>query len=52
MAFFSPHESLTTYVCNLADGWVSLYGNLVRDSISDAYFFALHCRGPSIEYSK
>jgi hypothetical protein len=30
---------VTVYVCNLADGWVSLYGNLVKASVLDAYFF-------------
>ena len=39
IALFSPHERLTVYVCNLADGWVSLYGNLVKASAIDAYFF-------------
>jgi hypothetical protein len=39
IALFSPYESLTVYVCNLADGWVSLYGNLVKMSAIDAYFF-------------
>ena len=39
IALFSPHEDLTVYVCNLADGWVSLYGNLVKACALDAYFF-------------
>jgi hypothetical protein len=39
IALFSPHENLTVYVCNLADGWASLYGNLVKASAFDAYFF-------------
>jgi hypothetical protein len=39
IALFSPREALTVYTCNLADGWVSLYGNLVREGAFDAYFF-------------
>jgi hypothetical protein len=39
IALFSPCENLTVYVCNLADGWVSLYGNLVKACALDAYFF-------------
>jgi hypothetical protein len=39
IVLFSPYENLTVYVCNLADGWVSLYGNLVKASSFDAYFF-------------
>jgi hypothetical protein len=39
MAIFSPHEGVTAYVCNLIDGWVSLYGNVVKDNVFDAYFF-------------
>ena len=39
IALFSPREALTVYVCNLADGWVSLYGNLVKEGAFDAYFF-------------
>jgi hypothetical protein len=39
IALLSPRENLTVYVCNLADGWVSLYGNLVREGAFDAYFF-------------
>ena len=46
MAFFSPHEGLTTYVCNLANGWASLYGNLVRDNVFDACFFRTTLSGP------
>ena len=36
---FSPRENLTIYVSNLADGWASLYANVVKDCESDAYFF-------------
>jgi len=39
MALFSPREDLTVYVCNLADGWVSVYENLVKANAFDAYFF-------------
>jgi hypothetical protein len=39
IALFSPRENLTVYACNLADGWVSLYGNLVKAGAFDAYFF-------------
>jgi hypothetical protein len=39
IVFFSPHEGLTAYVCNLVDGWVSLYDNAVRNNVFDAYFF-------------
>jgi hypothetical protein len=39
IALFSPREGLTVYVCNLADGWVSLYENLVKANAFDAHFF-------------
>ncbi len=39
IALFSPHENTTIYTCNLADGWSSLYGNLVKNQKFDAYFF-------------
>jgi hypothetical protein len=39
IALFSPRENLTVYACNLADGWVSLYGNLGKAGAFDAYFF-------------
>ncbi len=39
IVLFSPREGLTIYVCNLADGWSSLYGNLIKASAFDAYFF-------------
>jgi hypothetical protein len=43
IAIFSPHEDITVYVCNLADGWVTLYGNLVKANAFDAYFFRTTC---------
>jgi hypothetical protein len=39
IALFSPHDELTVYVCNLADGWISLYSNLVKAYTFDASFF-------------
>lgn len=39
IVLFSPHEDLAVYVCNLADGWVSLYGNLVAACALNAFFF-------------
>lgn len=39
VALLAPREGITVFVCNLADGWVSLYGNLVRAGAFDAYFF-------------
>jgi hypothetical protein len=39
IALFSPNQALTVYVCNLADGWISLYGNTVIAGAFDAYFF-------------
>jgi hypothetical protein len=39
IALLSPGEAITVYVCNLADGWVSLYGNLVKAGLFDAYLF-------------
>lgn len=39
MALFSPRQGITVYACNLADGWVSVYENLVKVNAFDAYFF-------------
>ena len=39
IALFSPRDDLTVYVCNLADGWVSLYRNIIKAEKFDAYFF-------------
>lgn len=39
IVLFSAREGITVYVCNLADGWSSLYENLVKASAFDAYFF-------------
>jgi hypothetical protein len=39
IALFSPQTNVTVYVCNLADGWVSVYENLVKAGGYDAYFF-------------
>ena len=39
IALLSAREDLTVYVCNLADGWLSLFGNIVRARNLDAYFF-------------
>ncbi len=39
IALFSPREDVTIYVCNLSDGWVSLYENAVKAGAFDAYFF-------------
>lgn len=39
VALLAPHDGLTVFVCNLADGWESLYGNLVKAGAFDAYFF-------------
>jgi hypothetical protein len=39
IALFSPRAGITVYVCNLADGWVSVYENLVKAGTDDAYFF-------------
>jgi hypothetical protein len=40
MALLAPREGLTVFTCNLADGWVSLYSNLVKVGTFDAYFFS------------
>jgi hypothetical protein len=39
IALFSPHKDITVYACNLADGWVSLYENIIKAHAFDAYFF-------------
>jgi hypothetical protein len=39
IALFSTGKNCTVYVCNLADGWISLYENMVRSGRFDAYFF-------------
>lgn len=39
IVLFSPREGVTIYVCNLADGWVSLYENVIKSSTFDAFFF-------------
>ncbi len=39
IAIFSIQENITIYICNLSDGWVSLYGNLVVECEMDAFFF-------------
>jgi hypothetical protein len=50
IAIFSPHEDITIYVCNLADGWVTLHGNLVKANAFDAYYFRTTC-SEHAEYS-
>jgi hypothetical protein len=39
IALFAPREDVTVYVCNLADGWVTLFGNLSNAGQLDAYLF-------------
>ena len=39
IALLCPSEKLAVYVCNLADGWISVFGNLVAAGAFDAYFF-------------
>jgi len=39
IALFSPRADHTVYVCNLSDGWISLYENIVAAGAIDAYFF-------------
>jgi hypothetical protein len=39
IALFSPREGLTVYVCNLTDGWVNLYGSVLKTNAIDGYFF-------------
>lgn len=38
---FEPHANRTVFVCNLSDGWHSLFWNLAeRDSVNGAFFRA------------
>jgi hypothetical protein len=39
IALLSPRPDMTVYVCNLADGWASLFESIVRESGLGAYFF-------------
>jgi hypothetical protein len=38
IALFPHQEKYTIYVCNLADGWITLYAKLVRAAAVDAFF--------------
>lgn len=39
IVLFSPHERLSVYVCNLADGWHSLYWNCMRKLAIEGFWF-------------
>ena len=39
IALLPPREDLMVYVCNLADGWISVYENVIKANAFDAFFF-------------
>jgi len=45
VALIAATPTTTIYVCNLADGWLSLYNNVVSEKKLDAFFFRATING-------